>query len=164
MKKSVEKNKRKNKKTRSIFTSFIGLVVGIIALKYGGDFVVDKATEIATVYGVPERIIGLTIVAIGTALPELITSIIAVINKEEDLAVGNLIGSCILNSFLILGIGAIITPLAFSEEFIYNLLLLTFSLSIIIAFCFIGKKNTINRYEGGILLILFILYMVKLFV
>lgn len=164
MKKAVEKNKKNNKKTRSIFTSFIGLVIGIIALKYGGDLVVDKATEIATVYGVPERIIGLTIVAIGTALPELITSIIAVINKEEGLAVGNLIGSCILNSFLILGIGAIITPLAFSEEFIYNLLLLTFSLSIIIAFCFIGKKNTINRYEGGILLILFILYMVKLFV
>lgn len=164
MSKTLEENKKKHKKTRSIFTSFIGITLGILALKYGGDFVVDKATEIATIYGVPERVIGLTIVAIGTALPELITSIIAVINKEEGLAVGNLIGSCILNSFLILGVGAIITPLSFSEEFIYNLLLLTFTISLILAFCFVGKKNTINRYQGGVLLILFVLYMIKLFV
>jgi len=161
---SVQEHKRKHIKTKQILSSIFYIIFGVIALKIGGDLVVDKSTEIATIYGVSERVIGLTIVAIGTALPEFITSIIAIFKKEEGLAVGNLIGSCILNAFLILGAGAIITPLSFSTEFIGNLLLLTFSILSIFVFCFIGKKNTITRYKGIILVTLFALYMVNLFV
>lgn len=160
--KSVKQNKKQHIKTKNIFLSVFFIVLGIILLKFGGDLVVDKATEIATVYRISERVIGLTIVAIGTALPELITSIIAVIKKEEGLAIGNLVGSCILNAFLILGVGAIITPLTFSEEFIYNLVLLSFSILLILGFCFIGKKNTITRFKGLILLIIFLGYIINL--
>ena len=122
-----------------------------------------KATEIANIYGVTEGVIGLTIVAIGTALPEFITSIIAVIKKEDSLATGNLIGSCILNSFLILGIGAIIKPLGFATNFIYDLILLAGSTLMIWLFCFIGKKNTITRIKAAVLLTIYSVYMINLF-
>ena len=113
---------------------------------------------------VSESVIGLTIVAIGTALPELITSIFAVIKKDSDLAVGNLVGSCVLNLFLILGAGAIITPLKYSNAFNNNLILLALSTVLIWLFNFIGKKNTITRIKGATLLLIFTAYMTKLFI
>ena len=160
---AIKENKQNHVKTKNIFSSVLFVLIGVIALKYGGDLVVSETSKIASNYGISERIIGLTIVAIGTALPELITSVVAVIKKEEDLAIGNLVGSCILNAFLIVGIGAIITPLKFSISFLYNLLLLSYSILLIGAFSFIGKDNTITRFKGAILLIIYILYMVSLF-
>lgn len=151
-------------KNIKIFVQIIFIIIGIVLLKFGGDFVVDYSTEIAQALGISERVIGLTIVAIGTAMPELITSIIAVIRKDTDLAVGNLVGSCVLNLLLILGVGAIITPLEFSNEFTQNLILLAISTLILWIFNFIGKKNTITRFKGFILLIIFTFYMVGLFV
>jgi len=159
---SVKENKKKHIKTKNIFSSILFIILGVIFLKNGGDLVVDSATEIALKFGIPESVIGLTIIAVGTALPELITSIIAVIKKEDDLATGNLIGSCILNSFLILGTGAIITPLNFSNSFIYDLILLAFSIILIWIFCFIGKKNTITRSKSILLLALYFGYIVSL--
>ena len=160
---SVKENKKKQISSKSTVLSIVLIIIGIVTLKSGGDLVVKVATEIALEYGISERVIGLTIVAIGTALPELVTSIIAVVEKEGDLAVGNLIGSCIVNSFLILGIGAIITPLSFSTEFIFNLILQIFSIVLIWVCCTTGKKNTITRYNAILLLIIYIVYMVKLF-
>ena len=159
----MKENKKKHIKVKGILLSIFFIIIGIIALKRGGDLVVNESTEIAIKYGISESVIGLTIVAVGTALPELITSIIAVIKKEDNLAVGNLIGSCILNSFLILGIGAIITPLAFSREFIFNLVLLIFGTILIWSYCYIGKKNTITRYKAILLLALYFVYVVNLF-
>ena len=163
IKNSVKENKEKHIKTQSTLLAIFLIIVGIVSLKYGGDLVVKEATEIAIKYGISESVIGLTIVAIGTALPELITSIIAVIKKEGDLAVGNLVGSCILNAFLIIGTGAIITPLAFSNEFIYDLMLLIFSIILIWGFYFIGEKKTITKYKAIPLLIIYAIYMVNLF-
>lgn len=160
---SIKENKKKHIKSNNIVVSILLIVLGIVLLKNGGDLVVNKSTEIALKYGVSERVIGLTIVAIGTALPELITSIIAVIKKEEDLAVGNLIGSCIVNTFLILGTGAIITPLSVSMEFIYNLLLLAFSILLIYLFCYGGKKNTITKPKAILLLTIYLCYIINLF-
>lgn len=154
-----EERKNKTEKRSSFLLSIIVVVIGALLLKYGGDIVVDEATKIATIYGISERVIGLTIVAIGTALPELITSIIASVKGEQGLAIGNLIGSCILNSFLILGTGAMITPLSFSTEFIRNLVFLIFSIVLIMIFCRIGKKNTITRYNAGVLLTMYVIYM-----
>lgn len=163
--KTRRENKRSGEKTKfNILLSILYIVVGAVLLKFGGDLVVDEASELATIFGISERVIGLTIVAIGTALPEMITSVIAVIKKEGGLAVGNLIGSCILNSFLIIGTGALITPLAFSKEFNENLLLLVATILFIWISCFVGKKNTITRYKAGVLLIVFTIYMWKLFV
>lgn len=161
---SIKEDKQKHDiKTGNILLSLFYIIIGVVSLKYGGDFVVDEATAIATRYGISEGVIGLTIIAIGTALPELITSVVAVIKKEDGLAIGNLVGSCLLNSFLVIGVGAIITPLAFTGPFIYNLLLLTFTTLLIIAFCFIGKKNTITKPKGVILLTMYILYTISLF-
>ena len=163
--KTRRENKRSGEKPKfNILLSILYIVVGAVLLKFGGDLVVDEASELATIFGISERVIGLTIVAIGTALPEMITSVIAVIKKEGGLAVGNLIGSCILNSFLIIGTGALITPLAFSKEFNENLLLLAATILFIWISCFVGKKNTITRYKAGVLLIVFTFYMWKLFV
>lgn len=163
IKNTIKENHKKHVKTTNIFISIFLVLIGAILLKIGGDLVVNEATEIAIKYNISERVIGLTIIAVGTALPELITSIIAVIKKDDDLATGNLIGSCILNSFLILGTGAIITPLAFSGAFINNLVLLSFSIILIWLFSFIGKKDTITRGQAVILLILYLGYMINLF-
>lgn len=133
-------------------------------LKYGGDFVVDYSVEIANYFNISQRVIGLTIVAIGTAMPELVTSIIAIIKRDTDLAVGNLVGSCVLNLLLILGLGAIITPLEFSNQFIQNLLILLGVNALIWLFTFMGKKNYINRIQGESLLIIFVLYLATLII
>ena len=159
-----ENKRQQHRQEGNILVSIILIIVGIVLLKYGGDFVVDFSSKIALQLGIPERTIGLTIVAIGTAMPEIVTSIIAVIKKDTDLAVGNLVGSCVLNIFLILGVGAIITPLKFSTEFYSNLILLIISTFIIWLFNFIGKKHIVTRVKGGILLSIFIIYLIKLFI
>ena len=157
-------NKNSKKKNINIPFSLLLIVVGVFLLKYGGDFVVDSATNIALYFNISERVIGLTVVAIGTALPELVTSIFAVIRKDTDIAVGNLVGSCVLNLFLILGIGAMITPLEFTPDFIQNLILLCSMTIVLWLFNFMGKKNTITRPKGLVLLGVFTLYMISLFV
>ena len=157
-------NKNSKKKKINIPFSLLLIIVGVFLLKYGGDFVVDSATNIALYFNISERVIGLTVVAIGTALPELVTSIFAVIRKDTDIAVGNLVGSCVLNLFLILGIGAMITPLEFTPDFIQNLFLLCSMTLVLWLFNFMGKRDTITRPKGLVLLGVFALYMVSLFV
>lgn len=158
-----ENKSQKNGKQKNMFISILLIALGVVLLKYGGDFVVDNATSIARALNISERVIGLTIVAIGTAMPELVTSIIAAFKKDTDLAVGNLVGSCVLNIFLILGVGAIITPLEFSTEFRQNVILLAFATFILWLLNFVGKKNTITRPKGLLLLCIFSIYIVKLF-
>lgn len=160
------KKDRKNIKKRkqiSIITSIIYIIIGVLLLKFGGDFVVDESTKIAEVFGISERVIGLTIVAIGTALPELITSVVAVFKNDTSLAIGNLIGSSMLNLCLILGLGAVIKPLSFSAEFNDNLILLAISTTAIWIFTNIGEKNKITRFQGILMFLVFSIYIVKLF-
>ena len=157
--KAIKEDKENSIKPFEIFVAILYIIAGVTLLKIGGDLVVEKSVQIATNYGISERVIGLTIVAIGTAFPELITSIVAVIKNDDDLAVGNLVGSCILNGLLILGIGAIMTPLSISIDFVYNMLLLCFSIILIELFCFIGEKDTISKFNGTILFLMFIFYI-----
>ena len=163
IKKVIKEDNEKIVKDKNILISIILIILGIIALKFGGDIVVKEATQIAIKYKISESVIGLTLVALGTSLPELITSIVAIIKKEEELAVGNLVGSCVLNSLLILGIGAIITPLIFTKELIFNLVLLIITIMLILIFCMIGKKNTITRFESLLLLLMYTIYIGNLF-
>ena len=158
---SYKENKNKHSDI-SILSSIFTVILGIILLKYGGDFVVDNSINIARLFNIPERVIGSTIVAIGTAMPELITSILAVIRKDTDLAIGNLVGSCVLNILLILGVGSVITPLSFSNEFSQNILYLIFCTFIVWIFNFVGKKNTFTRFKGICLLSLFCFYIFSL--
>ena len=164
IKKAYKENLKSDKfKDIKISLSILFIILGIVLLKYGGDFVVDYAINIAMELNVPESVIGLTIIAIGTAMPELVTSIVAVIKKDTDLAVGNLVGSCVLNLFLILGVGAIITPFNFSQDFNNNLIYLIISTFVIWCFNFIGKKHVLTREKGVILLLMFGFYIVRLF-
>ena len=160
----VEHQRRKPRQDISVIKSIFFIIIGIIMLKYGGDYVVDACEEIAITFGISERVIGLTIVAIGTSLPELITTIVATLQKDSALAVGNLIGSCMLNLWLILGLGAVITPLVFSNDFNLNLVYLTFGTLLIWLFCYVGKKNTITSANGLILLFMFLIYFARLFI
>lgn len=154
-------NNKNIEKNENVLLAILYIFIGFILLKYGGDFVVDYSIKISKIFNLSEGVIGLTIIAIGTALPELATSIIAVINKDTDLAVGNIVGSCILNTFLILGTGAILTPLVFSKEFLQNTIILAISILLIWLFCILGKKNTITKTKGLILLIIFVLFIIR---
>lgn len=158
---SYKENKNKHSDI-NILSSIFMVILCIVLLKYGGDFVVDNASNIARFFSISERVIGSTIVAIGTAMPELITSILAVIRKDTDLAIGNLVGSCVLNILLILGVGSVITPLSFSNEFSQNILYLIFCTFIVWVFNFVGKKNTFTRFKGICLLALFSFYILSL--
>jgi len=147
----------------NMFISIIYILLGIILLKFGGDFVVDNSIRIARILNISENIIGLTIIAFGTSLPELVTSIVAVIKGDENLAVGNIVGSCIFNLLLILGAGAVITPLEIYNGFNKNLILLICSTVLIWLFNFVGRKNYITRVKGIQLLMIFTLYIADLF-
>ena len=160
--KSYKENKNKYSNI-NIFFAIFQIILGVVLLKFGGDFVVDYASNIARDLNISEIVIGSTIVAIGTAMPELVTSIIAIIRKDTNLAVGNLVGSCVLNIFLILGVGAIITPLQFSSKFNLGILLLFISTLVLWIFNFIGKKETITRTKSIFLLLLFSIYIYTLF-
>lgn len=160
-----KKRKKKPKKEISIFTSLLLILAGVFFLKFGGDFVVDNCVLIAQQFNISERIIGLTVVAIGTALPELVTSIIATITKDTDIAIGNLIGSSILNLCLILGVGAMISPLPFTSEINSIFILSALSLLLLWVFSYIGKeKKTVSRIEGAIMFCIYIAYIIKLIV
>lgn len=143
---------------RSIPVSIIFIVCGIIAIKFGGDFVVDSASSIAKTLGMSETLVGLTIVAMGTSLPELVTSVVAAKKGETGLAVGNVVGSNIFNILLILGTSSAITPIAVSmENFIDGVIVLVIS---IIVFLFGKSKDKIERKEGVLMLLIYVVYMV----
>lgn len=153
----------KNKAT-SILQYIIYILLGGLALKYGGDFVVDSATSIASMINIPERIISLTIVALGTSLPELVTSIVAIVKHDDDLAEGNIIGSCIINFILVLGLGCTITNISLTIDYIENLILLLASSIIIWLYGLGNKDNTLTRSNGIVLLIIYLIYSIKLFI
>lgn len=148
----------------SLIQSIIYILLGGFALKYGGDFVVDSATAIATAFNISERVISLTIVALGTSLPELATAIVAIIKKDEELAEGNIIGSCIINFCLILGLGATLSNLPITTAYIENLILLLASSILIWLYSFGNKNNTLTRGNGMILLTIYLIYSIRLFI
>jgi len=137
--------------------SSILLIVGLIGIILGGQFVTQSASNIAINLGMSEILVGLTIVALGTSLPELITSLVAAIKKENDIALGNIIGSNIFNILLVLGLSSIISPISMDTQAIVDLVILFVITTITLMFAFTGKK--INRYEGFALLVLYGVYL-----
>lgn len=162
--KKYKENKNSVRKNINLLLPLTNILIGTIFLKYGGDFVVKGATNIAQTYNINESIIGFTLIALGTSLPELVTSIVAIIKKDEDIAVGNIFGSCIMNFYLILGTGAILTDLPFEKSFNENLFLLIGSIILIWLFSITNYKNKIIRANGLVLLLIFFLYIVKQFI
>ena len=139
----------------------IGMVlVGLIGLYFGGQYLVQGAVNIATEIGMSERIIGLTIVAIGTSLPELSTSVVAAYKKKTDIAIGNIVGSNIFNIFFILGITAVIQPLPFKQTMNLDILV-TILASLLLFFTTITlQRRKIDRLEGVVFVILYVSYII----
>ncbi|MDY0253620.1 MAG: calcium/sodium antiporter [Tenuifilaceae bacterium] len=138
------------------------ITLGLCGLVIGGQLVVGNATSLAKLLGISQKIIGLTIVAFGTSLPELATSVVAAFKKNNDIAVGNIIGSNIFNIALILGISSIIRPMEFSSTFTFDVILLTFGTLILFVSMFTGRKKKLDRWEAATLLLIFAVYTVYL--
>ena len=142
--------------------SILYIIGGLAALIYGGQLFVDGATGIARNLGVSESIIGLTLVAGGTSLPELATSIVAALKKNPEIAIGNVIGSNLFNIFFVLGCSASITPLRFSGITNFDLFTLVGSGILLWLFGLFFAKRTITRIEGGIMILCYVAYTVAL--
>ncbi|MBR2744388.1 MAG: calcium/sodium antiporter [Clostridia bacterium] len=149
---------------RYVIKSIIFIALGIAFLKFGGDFVVNSCVEIARRIGMSEKLISVTIIAIATSLPELVTSMVATKKGEIDLAIGNIIGSCIFNILLIIGVSAIITPISYSINYNKDVIILMIATLFLGLFPFIGKKDEMTRINGSIYLIGYVAYMVSLVV
>ena len=142
--------------------SILYIIGGLAALIYGGQLFVDGATGIARNLGVSESIIGLTLVAGGTSLPELATSIVAALKKNPEIAIGNVIGSNLFNIFFVLGCSASITPLRLSGITNFDLFTLVGSGILLWLFGLFFAKRTITRIEGGIMILCYVAYTVVL--
>lgn len=141
----------------------IFLVVGLAMVVGGGTLLVDAAREIAVAAGLSERIIGLTIVAVGTSLPELVTSVVAACKGETDIAVGNIIGSNIFNIFIVAGVASLVYPLTFTQANLIDAVVALAAAVLLYVLSF-WKKHTLGKVGGAILLAGFIAYYVWLFV
>ena len=135
------------------------MILGILGLKFGADFVVDNSVTIASSLGLSEWFIGMTIVAIGTALPEIITGIISAKKDETDLLLGNISGSNIINLCLLVGIGAVISPLTFATDFNSALILLIVITILLQLIAIFNKKSELDRKRGILLIIIYFIYI-----
>ncbi len=160
--KEIKENEKSQNNKKKILKDILFILGGIILLKYGGDFVVDNSSNVAKIFGLSDRLIGLTIISIGTSLPELITGVVAAINGDEEIAVGNVIGSNILNLLLVLGITAIINPISYTEDFNINIIILFVSSFIIWTISVLKKEHKLGRNEGIAMLFSYILYLISL--
>jgi cation:H+ antiporter len=140
-------------------TQVVMVVGGIATLVTGGKLVVDGAVNIATRMGISESLIGLTVVAAGTSLPELATSVVAAMRKKPDIAIGNVVGSNIFNIFLILGISTLIRPLPVKAHVNTDIIVLAGGSLLLFFFMFIGKKHHLERRNGIILILLYLTYL-----
>ena len=140
------------------------IVLGIVGLKFGGDLVVNNSCEVARIMGLSEKIISLTIIAVGTSLPELVTSVMAAFRGESDIAIGNIVGSNIFNMLLIIGAAAIIQPMTYSLAYNKDMAIMLLATGLLALFPFIGKKDTMTRSNGVLCLLVYAGYMVTLFV
>ena len=135
------------------------LVLGIIGLYIGGELVSNNAQKLALSWGMSESTVGLTVVATATSLPELITSIVAALKKNSAIAIGNVLGSNIMNIFMVLGVSALITPLPFDTKMNQQLLILFAANAIMLTTVFTGKGRKISRFEGLILTLGYVAFM-----
>ncbi|RDC49839.1 sodium:calcium antiporter, partial [Acinetobacter sp. RIT592] len=133
-------------------------IIGILGIIIGGKLVVDCSSNIALSFGVSQKMIGLTIVSIGTSLPEFITSVVAASKGESDIALGNVIGSNIFNILFILGLSSLITPISVDPSLFLDICIMI--IVTIVAYIFAIRKKDISKFEGIVLIGSYILYMI----
>ena len=142
--------------------SIIFSILGLVGIVFGGDMVVKSATDIALHVGMSETLVGLTIVAVGTSLPELVTSVTAARKGESDIAIGNIIGSGLFNIFFVLGVSATIHPIAVSSKLIFDFIIL--AIVTVISHVFAYSKKEVDKKEGFALTAMYIAYMVYIII
>lgn len=155
-------NTKEEIKVLSNFKSILFIILGLIGLVVGGKWIVDGAVKIAEFFNISQSLIGLTIIAIGTSLPELATSAVAAYKKETDIAIGNVVGSNIFNIFWILGASAIIRPLPFGSNSNSDIVMLILASLLLFSFMFVGKKMIIERWQGVFMVIAYFIYIIFL--
>lgn len=138
------------------------IVGGIVGLAVGGHMLVEGAIGIAARFGLSEALIGLTVVAIGTSIPELATSAIAALRRQSDIAIGNIIGSNIFNILWILGLSSLIKPLDFSLQLNFDIIVVMAITVLLISMMFIGKRSVLQRWQGVVLVSLYVVYLIYL--
>lgn len=155
---SGEKNDL-NIKKYSLGKSSLFILLGLVGLVFGGEWIVNGAVKIAEHFGLSQSLIGLTIVAIGTSLPELATSAIAAYKKQTDIAIGNVVGSNIFNMFLILGLSSVIRPLPFNPVANIDIFMTIGATLILFSLMFIGRKHVIEKWQGAFMVFLYLVYI-----
>ncbi len=160
-KSQMEDDKLEIKKLSSM-KILLYILGGLVALYFGGKWTVEGAVALARLIGMSEYFISLTIVAVGTSLPELITSIIAALKGDSDMAIGNVVGSNIFNIFWILGVSSLIAPIAIPAFAIIDLWVLLGTTFLLFLFIFIGKKHELERWQGIVFVLMYIIYIIYL--
>ncbi len=139
--------------------SLLLIVIGLSGLSLGGKWIVDGAVHLALRFGMSQSVVGLTIVAVGTSLPELATSAMAAYRRNVEIAVGNVVGSSIFNIFFVLGISSVIQPLPFKARNNLDIGVVILANLLLFVWMFTGKKRSLDRWEGGIFLFLYAAYI-----
>lgn len=148
------------KKNINIFKSILLTILGLVLIIFGSDFTVDAATKIATAIGVSQRFIGLTIVALGTSLPELCTSVNAARKKNADIAIGNIVGSNIFNILFVVGISSLIVPVPFAKNFVFDTIVAVLAAVLLLLCCL--KTKSLKRPAGILMLLCYAAYFVMI--
>jgi len=148
--------------TMSLKKSYLYVAIGLIGLFIGGKWLVDGAVFMASKLGVSQSLIGLTIVAVGTSLPELAASVVAALKQKSDIAVGNIVGSNIFNIFWVLAVSAVVRPLKFSTSLNFDIIILIAASMLLFMFMFIGRKRTLEKWQGFSFIVFYIIYIVYL--
>lgn len=152
------KEESEDEKQRNIFITVVLGILGATAIVIGGNMVVNSASEIALKLGMSENLVGLTIVALGTSLPEFVTSIMATKKGELEIAIGNIIGSNIFNILLILGVASLISPMAVSVVAICDVMFMVFTVALFIFLTV--KEKELNKKNGILLIMMYIVYLI----
>ena len=163
MAKKGKEDNEPDEKQKSLPVQLLMILIGLLCIVLGSDFVVDGATEIAKVIGISERIIGLTIVAFGTSLPELVTSIAAARRGNADIAIGNIVGSNVFNILFVAGTSALISPIVFESKFVLDTAVAT-ATAVLLLVCVCNKESKLKRSGGIIMLAAYAAYFVKLLI
>ena len=146
------------KEEKSLFKTIILGVIGLVSIIWGGNLVVNSASAIATMLGMSENLIGLTIVALGTSLPEFITSVLATRKGELDIAIGNVVGSNVFNILLVLGVASTINPIAVSILSLIDIIVMVLTVVLVLGATY--KKKIINKGLGFSMILIYIIYII----
>lgn len=149
----------KKGKIRPAWMAVIFIMLGTVGLYFGGEWIVAGALFVAAELGMSEATIGLTIIAVATSLPELVTSVMAAIRKSPEMAIGNAVGSCIFNILLVLGVSSVIHPLPFRPGSVFDLIMVLIATVTLVVFVYTGKGRQISRVEGGMMLLMYVGYL-----